>query len=50
VRVATLSKGISDHNPLLIDSSDNCSISKKRFRFEKWWLERSDFKELVNKV
>jgi endonuclease/exonuclease/phosphatase family metal-dependent hydrolase len=42
VRVSALSKGISDHNPLLVDSGDNCSISKKRFRFEKWWLERSD--------
>jgi hypothetical protein len=43
-------KGISDHNPLLIDSGDNCSVSKKKFRFEKWWLERNDFKELVRKV
>jgi hypothetical protein len=21
-----------------------------KFRFEKWWLERNDFKEMVNKV
>jgi endonuclease/exonuclease/phosphatase family metal-dependent hydrolase len=35
VRVTTLTKGISDHNPLLIDSGDNCSVSKKKFRFEK---------------
>jgi hypothetical protein len=48
--VSALSKGISTHNPLLVDSGDNCSISKKRFRFEKWWLERSDFNELVSKV
>jgi hypothetical protein len=48
VRVTALSKGISDHNPLLVDSGDNCSISRKRFRFDKWWLERSE--ELVSKV
>jgi endonuclease/exonuclease/phosphatase family metal-dependent hydrolase len=50
VRVTTLSKSISDHNPLLIDSGDNCSVSKKKFIFEKWWLERNDFKDLVRKV
>jgi hypothetical protein len=48
--VTTLTKGISDHNPLLIDLGDNCSFSKKKFRFEKWWLERDDFKEVVSKA
>jgi hypothetical protein len=29
VRVLALPKGTSDHNPLLIDSGENCSFSKK---------------------
>jgi hypothetical protein len=23
---------------------------KKRLKFEKWWLEREDFREIVDKV
>jgi hypothetical protein len=49
-KVTTLAKGISDHNPLLIDLGDNCSFSKKKFIFEKWWLKRVDFKEVVVKA
>jgi hypothetical protein len=25
-------------------------VSKKKFRFEKWWLEREDFKDVVRKA
>jgi hypothetical protein len=50
VRVLALHKNISDHNPLLVDTGVNCSIAKKKFRFEKWWLERSDFMNMVEKV
>jgi hypothetical protein len=50
VRVNSLAKGISDHTPLLIDTGDNCFAIKKKFRFEKWWLERADFKEIVAKA
>jgi hypothetical protein len=50
VRVSALPKNISGHNPLLVDTGANCSIATKKFRFEKWWLERSDFMDMVEKV
>jgi exonuclease III len=49
-RVSALPKGISDHTPLLVDTGCNLSFGKKKFRFEKWWLEREDFREVVTKV
>jgi hypothetical protein len=48
-RVLGLAKGVSDHSPLLLDSRDNYSISKQKFRF-KWSLEREDFKDIVHKT
>jgi hypothetical protein len=50
VRVLCLPKSISDHTPLLVDSGENCTFGKKRFRFEKWWLERSDFRSMVERA
>jgi hypothetical protein len=50
VRVTALPKDISDHNPLLIDFGYDISFGKKKFRFQKWWLERGDVKEIVVKV
>jgi hypothetical protein len=50
VRVNTLPKEISDHTPLLIESGSNITFGKKKFRFEKWWLERADFTEVVKKA
>jgi hypothetical protein len=50
VRVASLEKSISDHTPLLIESGDNCFAIKKKSDFEKWWLERPEFKEIVAKA
>jgi hypothetical protein len=50
VRVTTLPKDISDYNPILVDSSTNFSCGKNKFRFEKWWLERPDFKDVVTKA
>jgi hypothetical protein len=50
VRVVGLAKSISDHVPLLVDSGDDCRLGKKKFRFKKWWLEREDFKEVVEKA
>jgi ribosomal protein L10 len=47
VRVKALNRLPSDHNPLLIDTGDSMSFGKKRFRFEKWWLEKDSFKEVV---
>jgi hypothetical protein len=50
VRVKALNRLPSDHNPLLIDTRDNMSFGKKRFRFEKWWLEKDSFEEVVKKA
>jgi hypothetical protein len=50
VRVKALNRLPSDHNPLLVDAGCNMNFGKKRFRFEKWWLEKASFKEVVKKV
>jgi hypothetical protein len=50
VRVLGLAKSLSDHVTLLVDSGKNVVRAKKKFRFEKWWLEREDFKEIVRKA
>jgi hypothetical protein len=44
VKVLGLAKSLSDHVPLLVDSGENMVWAKKKFRFEKWWPEREDFK------
>jgi hypothetical protein len=49
-RVVALEEGISDHAPLLVEFGVNMTIGKKKFRFEKWWLERPDFREVVKKA
>jgi endonuclease/exonuclease/phosphatase family metal-dependent hydrolase len=41
--VKMLPKGISDHNPMLIDLGGVCQDRDYLFRFEKWWLEMEDF-------
>lgn len=48
--VACLAKEVSDHTPLLLDLGENLSRGKKKFRFEKWWIERDDFKKVVSKA
>lgn len=40
-RVKPLDRIPSDHNHPLVDSRDNMFFGKKRFRFEKCWLEQS---------
>lgn len=50
MRVLGLAKSISDHTPLLVDTVGDCVGMKKKFRFEKWWLEREDIKKIVDKA
>jgi hypothetical protein len=50
VKISRLSKGISDHIPLLLESGDNCFFGRKKFRFKKWWLQREDFEKVVKKA
>lgn len=49
-RVKTLDKLPSDHNPLLVDTGEDYSRPKKKFRFEKWWLYKDSFGEVVRKA
>jgi hypothetical protein len=48
--VTGLTKNISDHVSLLVDYGGEFLKGKKKFRFEKWWLEREDFREVVTKA
>jgi hypothetical protein len=48
--VRALDRLPSDHSPLLLNTGDNAHFGKKKFRFEKWWLEKAEFKEIVSKA
>ena len=48
--VTALPRVGSDHTPLLIDTGARRVTSPKIFRFEKWWLDQPDFKDLVRKI
>jgi endonuclease/exonuclease/phosphatase (EEP) superfamily protein YafD len=39
----------SDHTPIIWDYGLNQQPRKSSFKFEKWWLSRPDFKNLVEK-
>jgi hypothetical protein len=45
-----LPRGVSDHCPLRIDFGGKAQFKESLFRFEKWWLEMDDFREIVKKV
>jgi hypothetical protein len=49
-RVKALERPPSDHNPLLLNARDNMFFGKKKFRFEKWWLSKENFTEVVSKA
>jgi hypothetical protein len=49
-RVKALDRTPSDHNPLLIDTGTSMDRPKTKFRFEKWWLEKESFKDIVTKA
>jgi hypothetical protein len=46
--VSAFARPGSDHTPLLL-SVGGTSLTKKPFRFEKWWMEIEGFSELVVK-
>jgi len=48
--VKALDRIPSDRNPLVLNAGENCCFGKKRFRFEKWWLEKESFREVVEKA
>lgn len=48
VMVHALQRGLSDHTPLLVDSSELAHVGNKTvFSFELSWFEREDFLELI---
>jgi hypothetical protein len=40
----------SDHTPIVWDSGCDQIPKKSDFKFEKWWISRPDFKDLVIKA
>ena len=50
VTVQALSRGISDHTPLLVDSGEATHVGNKNtFSFELAWFEREGFLDLIAK-
>jgi hypothetical protein len=41
-KVSIMSKGVRDHNPLVIRFGEKLQIRDPLFRFEKWWLRWRD--------
>lgn len=48
--VTTKARASSDHVPLVLNLNDGTKKKPNIFRFEKWWQEQPDFRELVLKV
>jgi len=48
--VTAKSRAGSDHVPLILDFGIDSVRKPTLFRFEKWWLEQPDFKQLVAKI
>jgi hypothetical protein len=49
-KVTCLTKDISDHTPILVDSGESCHMRMKRFIVEKWWLKKAEFRGIVGKA
>jgi hypothetical protein len=49
-KVQCLDRVPSDHNPLLLEVGDNVFFCKKRFRFEKWWLQQDSFTKIEERA
>jgi hypothetical protein len=48
--VNTLSKEVSDHNPLRVNFGAKLVKKEPIFRFEKWWFDIEGFADLVKKT
>uniref|UniRef100_A0ACD5Z2B2 Uncharacterized protein n=1 Tax=Avena sativa TaxID=4498 RepID=A0ACD5Z2B2_AVESA len=46
----TLARIGSDHTPIIWESGETQIPKKLRFKFEKWWLARPDFRNVVVKA
>ena len=45
-----LTRAGSDHTPIIWESGETHLPRKVSFKFEKWWLGRADFRDLVVKA
>ena len=51
ITVHALDRGVSDHTPLLLETSDPAFLEHpKQFKMELSWLSHEDFKEKVKKI
>lgn len=50
VNVQKLSRLVSDHNPLILDTMEEREPCHKSFRFETSWIGGEDFLEKVEKI
>lgn len=48
--VTVRARATSDHVPLILNMGVKMIKEPKIFRFEKWWLEQRNFRELVAKI
>jgi hypothetical protein len=48
--VTTSSRASSDHVPLILNLGIEEVKKPNIFRFEKWWLQQPDFRELITKL
>jgi hypothetical protein len=49
-KVTCLTKDISDHTPILVDSGESCHMRIKRFRVENWWLKKLNLEGLLGRL
>jgi hypothetical protein len=45
-----ISRDISDHNPIILDTIENREHKSRTFRFEKQWLKEEDFLTRVERI
>jgi hypothetical protein len=48
-RITNLPRGVSEHNPLLLNFGDKDKKRAYTFRFEKWWMEIEGFEHMVKR-
>jgi hypothetical protein len=48
--VHKISRDVSDHNPIFLDTMENREQKNRTFRFEKIWFREEDFLSIVEKV
>ena len=50
VTVHKLTRDVSDHNPIILDTMENKETKTRVFRFEKRWLKEETFLMRVSKI